>query len=132
MAQCGEHAAHLTVTTFEDRQLDLRLPHPVRALPFAVTLVAAAKADILCRLGRAIFEIDSPAQDIQGFLGRNAADLRPVGFRDMIAWMGQTVQEFTVIGQENQAFRINVQPADRAQHGLVAQIHQIRYEACGM
>jgi hypothetical protein len=65
VAQGGEHAAHLTVTTFEDRQLNLRLPHPVCALPFAVTLVAAAKADILGRLGRTIFQVDSPAQDIE-------------------------------------------------------------------
>ena len=94
--------------------------------------MTAAKANILCRLGRAVFKIDAPAQDIQGFLGRNAADLRSIGFRDVVARVGQTVQKLPIVGQEDQTFRVNIQPANRAQHGLVAQVYQIRHEACGV
>ena len=128
VAQCGEHAANLTVTALKNRQLDFRLPYPVHP----IALMTAAKADILCRLGRAVFKVDAPAQDIQGFLGRNAADLRSIGFRNVVARVGQTVQELPVVSQEDQAFRVNIQPADRAQHGLVAQVYQIRHEACSM
>lgn len=128
MAQGGEHAANLTVTALENRQFDFRLPHPVHP----IALMTAAKSDILCRLGRAVFKVDPSAQDVQGFLGRNAADLRPIGFRDMVARVGQTVQELAIVGQKDQSFRVNVQSPDRAQHRLVAQVHQIRHEACGM
>ena len=128
MAQGGEHAANLPVTALENRQLDFRLPHPVHP----IALVTAAKPDVLCRLGRAVFKVDPSAQDIQRFLGRNAADLRPIGFRDMVARVSQTVQELAIVGQKDQSFRVNVQSPDRAQHRLVAQVHQIRHEACGM
>ena len=128
MAQGGEHAANLTVTALENRQLDFRLPHPVHP----IALVTAAKPDVLCRLGRAVFKVDPSAQDIQRFLGRNAADLRPIGFWDMVSRVGQTVQELAIVGQKDQAFRVNVQSPNRAQHRLVAQVHQIRHEACGM
>lgn len=126
MAEGREHSADLAVAAFEDRQLDYRLPCPIRALPFAVALVAAAETDILGRLGRAVFEVDPPAQDVQRFLGRNAAHLRPIGLWDMVARVGQTVQKLAVVGQEDQAFRVNVQSPDRAEHRLIAQIHQVR------
>jgi len=99
VAQGGEHAANLTVTALENRQFDFRLPYSVHP----IALMTAAKPDILCRLGRAVFKVDSPAQDVQRFLGRNAAHLRPVGLWDMVARVGQAVQKLAVVGQEDQA-----------------------------
>ncbi len=121
MADGSQHSAHLAVAALKNGQFHFRLPRAVGA----VALVAAAKADILGGLGGAVLQIDAPAQNIQGFLGGDAAHFRAVGFGDMIAGMRELVKKIAVVGEKNQAFRVYIEPSYRAQHRLVAQIHQV-------
>ena len=132
VAKGGEHPAHLTVAAFKNCQLDLRLPGPIGSIAFAVTLVTPAKAHILGGLSRTVFQVDATAQNIQRLLCGNAAHFRPVRFRDMVTRVCQAIQKLAIVGEKNQAFRIDIQPPDRAQHRLIAQIHEVRDEAGGV
>jgi len=128
MADGGEHPAYLAVAALENREFHFRLSRAIRT----VALMTAAQAHILRGLGRTIFESDAPAQDVQRFLRGNAAHFCAIRFGDMVARMGQLVEKLPIVREKNQAFRVYVEAAHRAQHWLVSQIYQLRDQTGGM
>lgn len=141
MPDCGQHAAHLPVAPFKDRQLDLgaavvvgfvrgRAAGPGRRRRHAGA--HRPNCNIFRAPCRAVVEHDSSAQAAQGIGGRHAAHFGPVGLGHMVLGVRHLVQEVAVVGEKDQAFAFLVQPPDRAQHGARRQFHQIRDQVRGM
>ncbi len=122
MADGGHHAAYLTVAAFKDGQFHFR------QAALGGFRRGADDADALGGLGRAVFQVDATAQNIQRSLCRDASDFCAIGFGDMVARMGQLEQKVAVVSEEDQALGIGVQPAYGAQHRLVAQICKFRHQ----
>ena len=121
MAERGHHAAHLPVAAFVNGQLDIGLPAGAVG-----ACLAPQQPDILGRPGQAVVEHDAPAQALQSVFGRDAGDGNAVRFRDMVARVGQLEQKIPVIREEDQPLAVGIQPPDRPQHRLAADVHQIR------
>ncbi len=121
-----EHSPDLTVAAFINGQFQLGYPSP------AGILFAANQANILGRARHAVIQQDSFAEtlDVRGIgypLHRHA-----VGFRNMVARMGQLEQKIAVISQKDQSFTVFVQPPHGPQHRLPADVDQIRHQPPGM
>jgi hypothetical protein len=121
-----EHSPNLTVTPFIDGQFQLGYPSPTGVL------FAANQPDILGGTRHAVIQQDSLAEtlDIRGIgypLHRNT-----VGFRNMVARMGQLKQKIAVISQKYQPFTVLVEPTHRTQHRLPADVNQICDQTPGM
>ncbi len=105
-SQCREadlrrHTAHLAVLAFVDREFD---PGRGDAGAIADRRVARPQAGGLveqacvCRAGDEVTEIDPAAQQFQRSIVGCPLDLRPVGFGELVFWIGDTTLERTVIG----------------------------------
>ena len=67
--------------------------------------------------GRALTFADhnTSPQSFDGFISRHAFYLGPVDFGNLILGRRDHVRKLAVRGQQQQAFRVEVQPADRVQ-----------------
>ncbi len=91
-----EHAAHLPVSAFVDRQLDR----------------AGREPDDARGRGRAVVELDPGGEPGERGVGRLALDDGDVDLLDLVARVGQPVRERAVVRQEQRAGRVGVEPAD--------------------
>ena len=126
MPERGHHAPDLPVASFIECQLDLALPGAVRVL------LAAHQPDILGRPRHAVVEHDAPAQTLQRVVARDARHSDPVRFRDMVARVGHLEQKVAVVGQKDEALTVGIQPPDRPQHRLAADVYEIGHHLPGM
>jgi hypothetical protein len=101
------HSPHLALATLADRDLHLALSGSLH----------------LGRCGRAVLQADTAAQLLQLPLGGRAGQADPVGLGHPVARMGQMVGELAVVGQQDQARGVSVEPADRIQAQV--RIHQL-------
>ena len=103
MADRFAHAAHLTVASLSNRQQQHRI------------LVAAPWRDQDDgRRQRAVaVERDALAQAGQRVFVRRARDARLVGALDAVSRVGEPRREVAVVGEEQQALAVVVEPADR-------------------
>lgn len=124
MTDRRQHAAHLSVLTLMDGQFHLGAAHAPR--PFREPL---AHAYVFGGLGDAVFQANAERELLQRFRAGNAAHGGPVGLRHVVLGMGQSVEKIAVVGQEDQTLAVRIQPADRTQHRLALQIHQVRDKA---
>ncbi len=115
MADRLHHASNLPLFSLVDRQLDVGGIVPREGLN---------QPDTLSRSREAIFQLNSLGQSPQCALGGRARDRGEVGFRDMVARMGQTMDECAVVGKEEKAFAGNIQAAYMPEHWLARQIDQ--------
>ncbi len=120
------HPAHLPVAAFINREFQCG---PARAVGI---LFAAQQAHILSRPGQAVIQHDSLAEPLQRLGIGHALHLHAVGLRDVVAGVGHLEQEIAVVGHKNQPVAVGVQPPHRAQHGLAADVHQIRHQPSGV
>lgn len=127
VAQSRHHAAHLPVAAFVNGQLNVRLT--ARAVRVGL---APQQAHVLGRSRHAVVQHDAPAQALQGIFAGNARNGNAVGFRNMVARVGQLEQKITVIGEKNQPFAVSVEPPDRPKHWLSADVYQVRHHLPGM
>ena len=92
-----------------------------------------ARAGAPARARSAVVELDPVAQRAQRALARRAAgDLRAVGARHLVARMGQAVRQLAVVGQQDQAGGVGVEPADRVQARAVGHELDDRRAAVGV
>ena len=63
--------------------------------------------------GPSIFEHDPPFQPIQFFLIRNPAHLSQIGSWDGKFWMGKKMRQVSIVGKNEQAFSIKIEPTHR-------------------
>src|SRR3954454_8939226 len=100
MADGLEHALDLALAAFADRQLD----------------VVGADPPHQCRCGDAVLELDAVAQGAhRRLVDRRVRDPRAVGARDLELRVRELVREVAVVGQQDQAGRVVVEPSDRVQ-----------------
>jgi hypothetical protein len=97
VADSFEHALHLPVPAFMDRQLD----------------DARCEEAHFGGCGAAVFELDAFLQRRDDLLARRASHLGDVGLLDAVAGMREAVRELAVVRQEQRTRRIRVEAADR-------------------
>ena len=115
MADGVEHSAHLPLAAFMNDDLDIGR---------VVVGEMLDEAHAVSGRGAAVVELD-PSGEARKRLGRRlAAHSRQIVLLDMIARMGQMVDERAVVGQEHQSFAVRVQSADRLERGLAGQVNQ--------
>ncbi len=122
MAERLHHAAYLPVAAFINREFQRGPPGSVGIL------FAAQQAHILGGLAHAIIQHDPLTQPLQCLGIRHALHFHAVCLRDMVARMGHLEQEIAVVGHKDQTIAISIETPDGAQHGLAANVHQIRHE----
>jgi hypothetical protein len=114
VADSGGHAAHLAIAAFSEGEFDPAVRHG-----FAVADGRIARPEVF-RLGdgagfrwagAAIAEIDADGEGFQGGGIGDALDLRPVGFRDLVLRIGDARLQGAVIGEDQEALGIIVEPA---------------------
>ncbi len=93
----GEHALDLVLAAFVEGELELPRPEA---------------ADVGGGRGP-IVELDARAEALERLLGGLAFDLDLVDLLDAVARMGEPVRQRAVVGQEQSARGVGVQPADR-------------------
>jgi hypothetical protein len=100
MAEAAEHAAHEAVAAFPDDELEGG--------------GGARAAEDMCAggSGASVGEWDAAAEACEGLGGDGAFDGGDVGFGDAVAGVGQEVGEASVVGDDDEAGGILVEPAD--------------------
>lgn len=118
-----EHPPDLAVAALEDGELDLRA---ARSLDFPGGLL---HADILGGKRLAVREFDARGQlrDTRGI--GHAAHHGAVGLPDMVLRMADLVEEIAVVGEEDEALRLDIEPAHGPQERLLLQVDQIDHGA---
>lgn len=112
---CG-HAPHLTVAPLVEHDFQ-----PVGRYLCAIAHRRGARRDLRGRTQMAhadrvcctIIEHDALAQARQRVFVDHALDLNPVGFRQFVTRMRHACLPGTVIGQQQQAFRVEIQAPSR-------------------
>jgi hypothetical protein len=102
MPHVVEHAAHLPLPAFVDRDLK---PGICLFLPYLF---------YLCRRGLSVLQEDACFERRDRAVFKHALDLGKVGLRKFMLGMGDEVGKIPVIGQEQKPFGVVVQPA----HGI--------------
>ena len=111
---CRRHAAHLAVLAFAQRELEPRRRN-LRAV--ADRRIARPQIRGLVDEPRAgglrdeVAEVDAVAQRGERGLGRRAFDLRPIDLRELVARVRDARLQRAVVGQQQQAFAVGVEPA---------------------
>lgn len=123
VADRGKHAAHLAVSTFVDDKLDIR---------GVVSWKIADEMDALGRRGLAVLEHYPGRELSERLVIGPPADRRQIGLGDVVARMGHVVEKITVVGQKQQAFGLDIEPAHRPQHRAVRQIDQFGHDVHGV
>ena len=96
------HAADLAVAPLAQDDLDLAL----------------AEATDLGGRRHTVLQLHPPLQLAQVALRGRAAQLDPIGLRHLVAGMGEAIGQLAVIGEQQQAGRVGVEPAHRVEPGL--------------
>lgn len=99
------HTADLLVASLAQRDFEPRL-----------AALVAHVAD-LGRQGLAVFELHAGLPNLQIALGHLALHLDDVGLRDVLLGVEQRVRELTVVGEQQGAAGVKVEPADGVQTG---------------
>ena len=129
VADGGQHSPHLPVAPLIYGQFDFRRPFAL------LTFRRAEGADDSHSLGggrRAVVQGHAARQTAQVVGIGDARDRGAVGLGDVVARVGQSVQELAVIGQENQSIAVGIETAHGAQQGLVLKVHQVGDDARGV
>lgn len=115
MADGGGHSANLAVTAFRNRELkplggnrltfaDRWVPRPDRGRWYQFGFR---------RQGKTVFEVHALTQLLQGIVIGNMFNLYPVCFWEFVARVGNQLLHLTIVGQQEQAFTVPIQPASR-------------------
>ena len=94
------HALDLVLAALVQRELQ-----PARAVSLNEDSDASRRRD-------AVLELDSVAQPGEGVERRRAHDVRLVDLRHAVARVGQAVREVAVVGEQERAGRVDVEPPD--------------------
>jgi len=122
-----EHAAHLAIPALENCKLNLCA---FRAFFFAAECPAALH--ILCGPRFSIFQLNAACNQLKSFVTGSSRHLHGICLADLVAGMGELVEEVAVVGEENQTFAVHIQAADGAQQRLGLQIDQACHRFCAM
>jgi len=125
-ADGGEHPAHLSIAALEDGQLDLAAAGAVGFLGHL------GHPHILRRLRDAVLQLNARVQLRQAAGFGHAPEDRFVRFADMVLGVCDLVDEVAVVGEEDQALRVDVEAADGAQEGLLLQVDVVDHGPSGM
>jgi hypothetical protein len=101
-----EHAAHLPVASFCDRHFEKGVTG------------AVAQAGHNRRAGRTIAQFHPIAQESELLVRQEIAGLELVGLGDLVLGIGESLGEIVVVGHDEQAAGIQVQPPDRREPRL--------------
>lgn len=71
-------------------------------------------------LGRRAVEVDAPAPPIEDAIARKPPHPNPVGFRDVVARVGQTLGQLAVVDEQQRAAGVGIEPTDGMQAGPLA------------
>ena len=96
VADGREHPLHLVLAAFVDAELDAAGPEAAG--------VRGAR--------RPVVELDAVAEPLERLVGGVALDLGLVDLLDLVARMGEPVRQLAVVGEQERAGRVGVEPAD--------------------
>jgi len=125
----GRHPANLPVPTFAKNQANPGRGHvlaePDRHGPGPKAGWFFDEFDI-DRLAWTVRQAEPSSKLIQRFFCRNPFDLSEIGFGVIEAGIGEAMCEPTVVGQQQEAFAIEIEPADRIDAGCVNIVRKCR------
>ena len=109
----GRHAANLSIFAFGEHEFQprsrdrLAKSHRRIALPQARRWLNAAHAT---GQGHEIGVAHPAPQLLYGCVGRLALDLHPVGFWQLVLGLGNARLQLAIVGEQQQAFAVGIQP----------------------
>lgn len=112
MPDMGGHAPDLSVAPLRDGQPDPAIGHRFAKAHRGIARPEIGRVDPLGlrRAGRPILQHDALPQRIERRVTRQALDLHQIGFRGLVPWIADAGLYPSIIGQDQQALAVAIQP----------------------